>query len=135
MIKTPGAVPIDDHYLLDHLTLVIIGNESNDSEFSISDALHSPGLSMAFGVTTIPKLRVITSSESRHWARSESGDFHQTNPELLISGSQPPMTARHLKKAEERLNIAQRALDLRVRLGQITNWTGYKTQEAIMLSN
>ena len=37
--------------------------------------------------------------------------------------------------AEKELNLAQEALNLRIRLGRIMKWTGAKTQEAIVLSN
>lgn len=107
MSKTPGAVPVENEYLLDHLTLAIIGNGSNGPKSSISEGLHSPGLSIAFGVTNIPKLRDMTSSQSREPSR----------------------------EAKERLNLAKQALDLRVRLGQITKWAGAKSQEAVILSN
>lgn len=137
MTKTPGTVPVNNDYILDHLTLAIIGNGSNSSARSIFAGKNSPRLSFAFGVTTIPKLRVITNSEFhyRDWARPKSGHSHRANPEPLSTGSQPLINAGHSTEAEAKPNLAQKALDLRVRLGQITKWTGPKAQEAVMLSN
>lgn len=98
MNKTPVAVQVDNDYILDHLTLAIINAKLSDFEFPSREALQSPTFSLAFGVTSTPKLRATPKS---------------------ISVS----------------NYAQQALDLRVRLGRITGWTGPKSQEAIILSN
>ena len=94
MTKTPGAIQVDEDYILDILTLAILGAASNGSEFPDDNALRSPGLSFALGVADIPKLK------------SEDQDQPGT------------------KEAEKRLSLAQKVLNLRVRLGYITKWKG-----------
>ena len=131
MIRTPGSVRVNNNHLLDHLTLTIIDNGLNGSQSSISEALHSPGLSFSFGVTTVPKLRPIF----RTRARPESELLHRGNPEPPSLGSQSSTNTRRSQGAAEKPCLAQQALDLRVRLGQITKWSGPKTEEAVMLSN
>lgn len=134
MTKTPGAVPVDNNYLLDHLTVAMISrgpngpNGSNDFKSSVSGAFHSPGLLFAFGVQTIPQLRAIPDLEND---ASPPG----AKPEGLSSGSQPSVSGQRSKEASNGPNLAQQALNLRVRLGQITKWTGAYREEAIMLSD
>lgn len=113
MTKTPVAVPADNDYILAHLTMAIVGRARNDSKFPHHDAFRSPGLSLRFGITTCPKLKIITEESTTSESRSTSNVQHS------IEGP----------------NLAQEALNLRVRLGRITKWTGAKSQEAIVLSN
>lgn len=135
MNKIPGAVAVENDFLLDHLTLAIIGNGSNGPKSSISEDLQSPGLSIAFGITAIPALRDMTDSESRHLGKSKSGHLHRATSEFPSPGSQLSVEAQCSRETEDGLNLAKQALNLRVRLGQITKWTGAKSQEAIILSN
>ena len=100
MTKRPVDILVHNDYMLDHLTLAIIGAKSSDSEFPTPEGVQSPRLSLRFGVITNPKLRAITEPES-----------------------------------EKEPNLAQQALNLRIRLGRITKWIGPKSQEAICLSN
>ena len=109
MTKTPMAVQVDDDHLLDNLALAIVGANSSDSKFPDTEALRSPGLSLAFGAASAPVCRLIA---VRHWSASE-----------------------HLNRTSSEPNLAQQALDLRARLGRITQWTGPKSQEAIILSH
>ncbi|KAK0514771.1 hypothetical protein JMJ35_003388 [Cladonia borealis] len=60
MTKTPVAVPAHNDYILAHLTLAIVGRDRTDSKFPHHDAFRSPGLLLRFGISTCPKLRVIT---------------------------------------------------------------------------
>lgn len=133
MTKTPGAVPVDNNCLLDHLTVAIISHRSNgstDFKSSGSRAFHSPGLFFAFGVNTIPQLRAIPDFQLENDASPPGA-----KPEGLSSRSQPSVRAQRSKEASNRPNLAQQARDLRVRLGQITKWTGHYREEAIMLSD
>ena len=116
MTRTPVAIPVDNDYILAHLTLAIVGRERSDSNFPHHEAFRSPGLSLRFGISTCPELRVITEDPTN----SESPTT--TNVKDSI-------------EAEKKPNLAQEALDLTVRLGRITKWTGAKSQEAIVLSN
>ena len=116
MTKTPVAIPVDNDYIIAHLTLAIVGRERSDSKFPHHEAFRSPGLSLRFGITTCPKLRVITEEPTNSESRSTTKVQDST-------------------KAEKKPNLAQEALNLRVRLGRITKWTGAKSQEAIVLSN
>ena len=110
MTKVPVAVPVEDDYIIDIMTLAIVSKRANDRRFPKEEAFWSPRLSLAFGVTSAPILR----------SKALSGSKSQV---------QPP------KETEVVPNIAQRALDLRVRLGLITRWTGPKAQNAITVSN
>lgn len=60
MTKTPVAIPVDNDYILAHLTLVIVGRGPSDSIFPHHEAFRSPGLSLGFGISTCPELRVKT---------------------------------------------------------------------------
>ena len=106
MNKTPVAVPVNNDYILDNLALAIVGKGPNGSTFPSPDALRTPRLSLAFGVTATPKLRA-----------------------KLSTNVQP------LNEVETKPSLAQQALDLRVKLGHLTKWTGPKSQGAINLSN
>lgn len=127
MTKTPGAVPVDNEYMLDHLTVAMVRHGLNGSRSIIPKDFDAPGLSFAFGVTTIPTLRVVSEREND----ASPG----AKPKALSSGSQPSVGAQRPKEDSNRPSLAQQALDLRVRLGQITKWTGAYGQEAVMLAN
>lgn len=135
MSKTPGAVPVKNDYLLDRLTLAIIGNGSNGSKSFNCEDLNTPGLTIAFGITAVPKLRTMTDSECQRWDSPQSRYSYRANSEFLSSGPQLSISAQCSREAKERPKLAQQALDLRVRLGQITKWTGAKSQEASILSD
>lgn len=66
MIRTPVNVPVNNAYILDNLALAIIGDGPNGSKFPDPVALRSPGLSLTFGVATIPGLRSRPKVESKH---------------------------------------------------------------------
>ena len=102
MTVTPGAVPVNNDYVLDNLALAIVGKALSDSKCPAREAFRLPGLSLGFGVASAPRLRAIKDPES---------------------------------KVEKNPCLAQQALNMRVRLGLITKWTGPKSQEAIILSN
>lgn len=106
MNKTPVAVPVNNDYILDNLALAIVGKGPNVSKFPNPEALRAPGLSLAFGITATPKLRA-----------------------KLSTNVQP------LNEVETKPSLAQQALDLRVKLGHLTKWTGPKCQGAINLAN
>lgn len=135
MTKTPVAIPVNKNYILDYLTLAIVGNELSDFKFSNERVFRSPWLFFAFGVTSAPKLRAITKSAFNNPVQPRSINSNKKNSEFansrLQSASNPQLSA----KVGGRLNLAQQALNLRVRLGLITKWTGSNSQEAIILSN
>ncbi len=101
MTKTPVGILVHNDYILDHMSLAIVGQGP--------EPFRSPRLSISFGVNTIPKLRCTTNL--------------------------PSINLQHSNEPEKGPNLAQQALDLRVRLGRLTKWTGPKHQEAIKLSN
>lgn len=119
MTKTPVAVPINDEYILDSLTLAMIGKGPSGYESPNTEAFRSPGLSFAFGVTTAPTLRAIPKPEF-------SGQVQPRGE---------PSNRAVLAEVRNQPTLAQQALNLRVRLGLITEWSGTKSQEAIILSN
>ncbi|KAL9034418.1 MAG: hypothetical protein Q9214_007051 [Letrouitia sp. 1 TL-2023] len=57
------------------------------------------------------------------------------SPRLSFAFGVAPAPELRAIEAEKKLSLAQKALNLRVRLGHITKWTGPKSQEAIILSN
>lgn len=135
MIKTPVAVPVNNDYILDNLTLAIIGKGPSGSKFASPEAFRSPGLSLAFGVTANPELRAITEPESKDQVQSKSEPSNRENLESVNSGSQPSINVQLSTEVEKKSDLAQQALNLRVRLGFITKWTGPRSQEAIILAN
>ena len=135
MTKTPVAIPVDNDYILDHLTLAIVGRGRSDSKFPHPEAFGPPEVSLRFGVTTYPKFRAITESKSKGQVQPRSGHSHQANSGPTNSESRPTTNVQDSKEAEKNPNPAQEALNLRVRLGRITKWTGVKSQQAIVLSN
>lgn len=132
MTKTPIAIQANNDYILDHLTLALLNRRPSDSEFPNLEAFGSPGLFFAFGVTTIPKLRVI---EFEPPFMRKGGHSNRAKLELAKSGSEPPINVQRPNEAKKKLSLAQQALNLRVRLGLIMEWTGPKFQDAIILSN
>ena len=132
MTKTPVAVPVNNDYILDNLTLAIVGS---GLRFPDPESLRSPGLFLAFGVTTTPELRARCNSEPKN--QRQPGSEHSTQAELEPANSsfQHPINAQLPRDTNEEPSLAQRALNLRVRLGQLTEWTGPKSQEAVTLSN
>lgn len=73
MTKTPGFVPVNNDYILDHLTLVIVDKGPSRSQFPSLEALWSPGPFLAFGITTNPEFRAITKLESKSRVQPRSG--------------------------------------------------------------
>ena len=63
--KMPVAVLVNNDYILDNLALAIVGKGPSGSNFPNPEALRAPGLSIAFGVTTIPELRAIDKATPR----------------------------------------------------------------------
>ena len=135
MIETPGNILVDNDYILDQLTLGIVDNRQSDAKSPNPEAFRTPRLSFAFGVTTIPKLRAVTKSESEDEVQPRSGQSNRANSERANPRLQPSIDVQHPNEPEKEPNLAQQALNLRVRLGRITKWTGPKSQEAIVLSN
>ena len=117
LTKTPVAIQVDNDYILDHLTLAIVGGKSSGSEFPDPKALRTPGLSLAFGVTTTPKLQPSQKPESKDQMQQKSG------------------TSNLADSVEKKPSLAQQAINLRARLSRITEWVGPRSQEAIILSN
>ena len=76
-----------------------------------------------------------SSSESGDEVQPRSGHSNQANIEPADPGSQCSTNLRGSKEAGKKPNLAQQALNLRVRLGRITKWPGAKSDEAIVLSN
>ena len=134
MTKTPIAIQVNNDYILDHLTLALVDKKPSDSKFPNLKAFESPRLFFAFGVNTVPELKAIT-SESEGQVQSKSGHSNRASLESASSGSEPPVNMQRSTEAKKKLSLAQQALNLRVRLGHITKWTGPKSQEAIILSN
>ena len=135
MNKTPVAVPVNNDYILDNLTLAIVGNGPSASNLPSPEALRMPELSLAFGVTATPKLRAITKAESNDQRQSGGRYSNRANIQPVKSVSQPLTNVQPPTEVETKPSLAQQALDLRVRLGGLTRWTGAKSQEAINLSN
>ena len=135
MNKTPVAVPVNNDYILDNLALAIVGNEPSGSKFPNSEAIRTPGLSLAFGVTDMPKLRAITKAKPKHQGQSEGRYSNRANVQPVNLVAQPFNNVQSSTKIDMKPSLAQQALDLRVRLGRLTRWTGAKSQEAINLSN
>ncbi|KAL9611820.1 MAG: hypothetical protein Q9167_003547 [Letrouitia subvulpina] len=135
MTETPVAVKANNDYLLDYFTLAIVGGKSKDSEFPNPEAFRSPGLFFAFGVAPAPKLRAITEPESDNQAQPQSVCSSRENSEHANLGLQPSTNPQFSTKVGKKPNLAQQALNLRVRLGLITKWKGPNSQEAINLSN
>ncbi len=63
-------------YILDHLTLAIVGAKSSNSD---PNALRLPRLFLAFGVATAPKLRALTKPESQDQVQPGSGHSNRAN--------------------------------------------------------
>ena len=102
MTKTPVGILVHNDYILDHMSLGIVGQGIEPFRW--------PRLSISFGVNAIlPKLRCKTNL--------------------------PSINLQHSNEPTRGPNLAQQALDLRVRLGRLTKWTGPKHQEAIKLAN
>ena len=135
MNKTPVAVPVNNDYILDNLALAIVGKGPTGSKFPNPEALREPGLSLAFGVTATPKLRAITKAESKDKRQSGGRYSNRGNVQPVNPVSQPFNNVKPSTEVETKPSLAQQALDLRVRLGRLTRWTGAKSQEAINLSN
>ena len=135
MTKTPVAIPVNNDHILDNLTLAIVSKGRSGLRYPDPEAFRSPGLFLAFGFTTVPKLRAISNSESKDQEQPRS--VHSTRAELepVDPSSQTPIDAQLPSDNNKKPGLAQQALDLRVRLGHITEWTGAKSQEAIVLSN
>ena len=135
MNKTPVAVPVNNDYILDNLALAIVGKGPSGSDFPSSEALRAPGLSLAFGVTAIPKLRPINIAGSKDQGQSGSVYSSRASLQPIDPTSQTLDNVQTSTEIETTPSLAQQALDLRVRLGRLTRWTGAKSQEAINLSN
>ena len=135
MTKTPVAIPVNNDHILDNLTLAIVGKGRSEPRFPNPEAFRSPGLFLAFGVTTIPELRAISNSDSKDQGQPRSIYSNRANTEPVDPSFQAPIDAQLPTDNNKKPGLAQQALDLRVRLGHITEWTGAKSQEAIVLSN
>ena len=138
MNKTPVAVPVNNNYILDNLALAIVGKDGkgpDGSNFPNPEALRTPGLSLAFGVTATPKLRATNKAESQDQGQSGSRSSNGANPHPVNPMSQPVNNVQPSTETETEPSLAQQALDLRVELGRLTKWAGRKSQEAINLSN
>ena len=135
IIKTSINVSVNNDYILDILTLAIVGKEPSGFKFPNREAFRSSRLSLAFSVITIPALRALTESEFDNQFQPGSGHLNQRESESASSVSQPSIKMQHSIQTEEKPNLAQQALNLRVQLGHIMEWTGSKRQKAIMLSN
>ena len=79
--------------------------------------------------------------DSKEATESKPEDEIQPRSEHLGSSEPKNSVTQHStnvqdsREAEKKPNVAQQALDLRVRLGRITKWTGPNFQEAIVLAN
>ena len=135
MNKTPVAVPVNNDYILDNLALAIVGKGPSGFDFPNAEALRAPGLSLAFGVTAIPRLRPINMAGSKDQGQSGSAYSSRASLQPVDPTSQPLDNVQTSTEIETTPSLAQQALELRVRLGRLTRWTGVKSQEAINLSN
>ena len=135
MTKTPIAVPVNKDHILDHLTLAIVGKGSGGFGFLNEKTFRSPGLSLAFSVSSAPKLEAIPVFPSETQTQPRSEPANRERVKLAGSRSQPSVNPQISTEAGTEHGYAQRALDLRVRLGHLTKWRGSYSQEAITLSN
>lgn len=71
-------------------------------------------------------------SESGGEVQPRSGRSDKANIEPANPGSQHPTNLQGSKEAGKKPNFAQQALNLRVRLGRITKWTGANSQATIV---
>lgn len=81
MTKTLGFVPVNNDYILDHLNLAIVDKRPSRSQFPSLEALWSPGLFLAFGVTTNPEFRAISKLETKSRVQPRSGPSNKANVE------------------------------------------------------
>ena len=132
MNKTPVAVRVNNDYILDNLALAIVGKGPSGSRIPNPEAFRAPGLLLAFGFTNIPKLRAVTKAKSEDQAQPWSRYPNRANVQPVNPVLRPSINAQ---PSTEKPSLAQQALDLRVRLGFLTKWTGVKSQEAINLSD
>lgn len=119
MAKTPDAIQVGNDYILDHLTLAIVGAKSSNSKFPDPNAPRLPRLFLAFGVATAPKLRAINKPEFHDQVQPGSGHSNRANRANL-----QPANVQLSTNVEEEPNFAQQALNLRAHLGLKTKWTG-----------
>ena len=89
MTKTPIAVPVNKDHILDHLTLAIVSEGSGGFGFPNEKAFRSPGLSLAFSVSSAPKLEAIPKLASDTQTQPRSEPSNRERVELASSGSQP----------------------------------------------
>ena len=76
-----------------------------------------------------------TESKPENEIQPRSEHLDQGKLEPANSVAQHSTNVQDSKGPPKKPNLAQQALDLRVRLGRITKWTGPKAREAILLSN
>ena len=101
------------------------GNSESPPITNISDNLESP-----------PTTIVQSDSESPPITNVQDKSESPPTTNVQDNSESPPTTnVQDPTEKKKGPNLAQEALNLRVRLGRITKWAGAKSQEAIVLSN